>query len=286
MFGSNVILVGHSNGGIVARMRGGDQALAGVLTWASPNAGVPLVNNFPWLVGYAGVTVSDATNVIIALSAYYLGADALNALDDPIDWVIQNVFNAVGGVADYLGYWYAPVLNDMAAGSSFQGVLNSGSHISEEQSNVGTIVSASFTPDYWYYGGMMTLLSYSNAIVTTDFVYGLAAGCYQWAFDLDNNADPNMDDDQWFALLDAEDALNWLGDDLAGFDAAWCSAVTGYNVTGPGDCPANDEVVPQWSSDLSWTVARHFPGTGNVHNRVAGDYLDLQNVLQNNFGVP
>jgi hypothetical protein len=64
---SSTVLVGHSAGGIVARLHGQSQALAGIVTLGTPNFGAPLEETFPVFCEYLGGSAFDGLELLSSL---------------------------------------------------------------------------------------------------------------------------------------------------------------------------------------------------------------------------
>jgi len=159
-FARRMPFVAHSNGGLVTReYRRGDGRVRHAVTVGTPHFGAPLANN--WL---SGTTISISQFILDRLLdpvRYY----SLNDIEAPsvIDWAywvsypliwLVNVIDAllcpVAGfclVLEAGTYVAAPVVYDLAVGSTATQMLNSSSNLTQEEATVAQRVGIrTFTP--------------------------------------------------------------------------------------------------------------------------------------------
>lgn len=150
--GSNTILIGHSNGGIVARYASQQQSLLGTATIAAPNHGVPLITNedelldfFAEMVYDVGVTAAD----FLVGDNYWLYDNTLAAL-----WTAVSAAEFyVGEIIDNFVYSSTVTAQDVVDSGFLDDTLNASGRVTTELANAGTSIAVVVTADNYYDGG-------------------------------------------------------------------------------------------------------------------------------------
>ncbi len=157
---ANMVLVGHSNGGLVARQLSTKRPVGGIVTLGSPHLGAPLARNIQ------GVTSSYLfTGDKLSVLLFMVGATSNNrftgiwnspgvawvragisGLGAALWWTIGSIENSIGPVVT------APVLTDMKPGSAVLNALNSGGNLARESVTVPGRVGLVFVARDWWIG--------------------------------------------------------------------------------------------------------------------------------------
>lgn len=275
----SAVLVGHSAGGIVARLRGQSQALAGIITLGTPNYGAPLEETFPVFCDYLGETTFDG----LMLGFSFNGSTDQWIVDDiepDFDWAVGLLGSACDDIVEGLGIpGSATNQAQLPPDAAFMGdTLNSTSNVSAEESNVASEASVVVTTDNFIDAGPFKAMSPDGAGESWGHLIQYAGeameslGTYIEVWD-----DPDCDNQHECDI--AEQLVN-LGTDFLYIDDAWCQSVEGTLYF----CNGNDETVPTWSQDLE----RGFfvPLTGPVHTREAQNGATLLPAAFDDIGIP
>ena len=250
---ANTIVVGHSNGGLVARQLSTKRALGGIITLGSPHLGAPLARNIQ------GVTQQYlATGQKLSLLLYMLGATggtnrftgiwfspalaparaAMTALSLALSYTVGTIQASVGPLVT------APVLADMTPGSATLTALNSAGNLARESVAVPRRVGLVFAAREWWVGAPLVAGApgyqyWAQGAVHTAVGVLSAIEAY---FSV-----PNFLPTDAVALSIRLQARSLISD-LVVFNANWCGATTGHL-----DCSVStDGVVP--------TPSQYFPG--------------------------
>jgi pimeloyl-ACP methyl ester carboxylesterase len=259
-------LVGHSNGGIVARVKAQTAPVDAVVTYGSPNYGAPLEETFPLMTTYLSRTTFD---ILLTFETQAPSFDwVLDDLADDEAWAVPLLAGAMDVVVDALGYLGGEVSNEMGPNSQFMSQeLNSQAHIQAETANTRTETSVVFITDDYFNNGFYKLLSPSNGNtvgnVMDEFEVAMAADAAYIVL----NADPEDVQAQTLA-----DRLLTAADDLNNLDWAWCVTLSQSLL-----CEENDEVLPGDRQDLARgviaTVVRNSPVVHTTETDDAGGVL-------------
>jgi len=281
--GSNYILIGHSQGGLVSRSaaqqyqtaNNNQSTVAGVVTLDSPNTGAPLaVTGGPTILGgleFLGAWLWDVTGCGSAYDNFVCYMAALIFFGGPV----------VGDV------WYStnPDIQDLIPGSTFLNQLNS---YAESFKRTGVV---SYTPLRW---DEMRILDNALFLGTagcypetgcgerdiaaiTNGVYNEVVGLFIFCI-FEEIFDPN-NSDYW-----AAEALYFL-EILVGMDAVdgfWNVIVSGLS--------SSDGIVPTSSQNYPSSTAAQYPiyGADSHTGATTSTYVHttLDQVLQQQFQVP
>jgi pimeloyl-ACP methyl ester carboxylesterase len=271
-------LVGHSAGGVVARMVGGAQTLQGIMTVGTPNAGAPMRDNAAYPFGLAVTAYNDAVNV----AAVFF--DCESAEDDTALWAeiatgvgygLDYMYGAANEVENYIGQFY-PVFDEIGSSSTFMESTLPGAG---ESSHVSARIGMTFIADDYYDGAAWQLLDPAYSGDITDLVNGsgaLAIDLGYYLLGLPAYGDTDIE----VAHEYEADALFSLGDDLEAWDQVWCGSLAG----GGYDCLPNDLLVPEWSQEY-YGMTVYLPYTGVNHPDEPYQYTTVSSALHNYFGI-
>ncbi len=250
---ANTVVVGHSNGGIVARQLSTKRALGGIVSIGSPHLGAPLARNIQ-----SATTHYLFTAQRLGLLLYMLGAThgtnqftgvwyspglapvraAVAALGVALNYTTGSIEASVGPIVT------APVLADMVPGSPALNALNSAGNLARERVSVPHRVGLVYAARDWWVGapfvaGAPHLQYWGNATVNT--AIGVL-GYIEAYFSSTNFLPTDM------VAITIRNQARSLISDLLIYNAVWCGATTGRY-----DCAiSTDGVVP--------TESQYFPG--------------------------
>jgi pimeloyl-ACP methyl ester carboxylesterase len=249
---ANMVLVGHSNGGLVARQLSTKRPVGGIVTLGSPHRGAPLARHIQ------GVTSSylftgDKLSVLLFMvgatgSNRFTGIwnspgaawvrSAISGLGAALWWTIGSIENSIGPVVT------APVLTDMKPGSTALNALNSSGNLSRESVTVPGRVGLVFVARDWWIGAPFVAgaphLQYSGDQAIRYGIHALSAVAGYFGPPNFLPTDPYANS----IRLQAQ----WIISDLLEYNSRWCFATTER-----ADCTVStDGVVP--------TDSQFFPG--------------------------
>lgn len=278
------ILVGHSNGGVVSRLVGGNQVLGGIMTFATPNQGAPLVDYAFYGADYASDLILSVVEFEFTIEDYLDGPDSDTAAGllaaDAIasEWANQTqVF--LDQLLEYL-YGSANVITQMSPGSTF---MSSTLPAAGEAANVATRDALTYTTDDYFLGGVWKLFAGTDTATAnweTSTVYEVAGDLDELALEMYMMPEYN-DPELRLEYYDLADGMSGIAYYFENLDGEYCYIVNG------GTCFPSDEVVPVWSqaysqSGLNVTNA-HGPYAHLVQPSTSASIIGAE--LQNVFGV-
>ena len=253
---SSTILVGHSNGGVVAREWSKLHGVSGVVTVGTPHGGAPLIGNLPFWGRYLVDTLTSLASGIGGLDdlswrlggGYYSLRDRAAMVAGPTSMFADLGWFVIGRLGLDAGSWVVPVTAQMRPGSDYlRSQLNSPGNLSREAgaipTRIGVVSSASNYAGPWRAAGI------SNPEDVTHDIRMVAAILLSISNDTLFYSDAGNT-----RAWDAADALLDASLRLFNMDAAWCYAVS--NVGAMPECLPNDNVVPTWS--------QAYPGGVNI----------------------
>lgn len=283
---ANMVMVGHSNGGLVSRTLNTMRPLGGIVTLGSPHGGALLaerLNDVTYFYLRAGdklgmllymLGAQNGTNQYTGLW-FSPGMAPVRAAVAALGVVLQGVVAEVGNrIAPILA---TPVLQDMRPGSAALSALNSGSNLARESATVPKRVGMVFVARDWG-------IAAPFVAAKPEWQYDAAQRLREAVFVLSRIRDyfsyPN------FAPWDAVAATirlqaNELISDALRFDSMWCWATS----NDPSCSISTDGVVP--------TPSQFFPGDahnygyyGPAHVREKDEAADqLEGVLVKDIGL-
>lgn len=249
----NTVVVGHSNGGLVARQLSTKRALGGIVTLGSPHRGAPLAANIRG-VAQRYLAMGDKLNALL----FMLGAGTstnqftgtwfspgLAPVRASVATLGAVLWNAFANIQQSIGpVVTAPVLADMTPGSAILGALNGPGNLARESASIPRRVGLVYAAREWWIGapfvaGAPHLQYWGHEGVKGGIaVLSLIEGYFGY---------PNFMPYDPVALT-IRNQIRSLVTDLLSFNAIWCSATSGR-----ADCSiSTDGVVP--------TESQYFPG--------------------------
>jgi pimeloyl-ACP methyl ester carboxylesterase len=283
---ANTVVVGHSNGGVVARQLSTKRALGGLVSLGSPHLGAPLAQNIQWAAFHYLRTGQELGHLLVLLGASN-GTNRFSGLwfSPGLTWLRVTV--ALTGavlqatVADTaLAIWplvTAPVLTDMQPGSAALATLNSGGNLARESGAVPRRVGMVFTARDWWLGAPFVASAPEKQYWGHAGIVGGIQGLefIRAYFDYPNFApwDP--------VALTIRNQASLVISQLLAYNSTWCIATT-YD---PSCSMSTDGVVP--------TPSQYFPGNaanvgfyGPAHLRQKDAAADaLHDVLVQRIGL-
>lgn len=249
---ANTLLVGHSNGGLVARQLSTKRPVGGIVTLGSPHLGAPLARNIRGVTSHY-LSTGDKISVLL----FMVGAtgnnrftgiwnspgvawirSAISGLGAALWWTIGSISNSIGPVVT------APVLSDMTPGSAALSALNSPGNLARESVTVPGRVGLVFVARDWWIGAPFVAgaphLQYSGDQAIRHGIQALSviAGYF---------GPPNFLPTDPFANSIRMQAQSIISDLLV-YNSRWCAATTDR-----ADCSmSTDGVVP--------TPSQFYPG--------------------------
>ncbi len=278
---STTVVVGHSNGGIVAREWSRLHAVSGIVTLGSPNGGAPIVPHLPdWIAFNYGTSV--------LVSAVY------SAFAVPTDWsgVIYAVASqlqatqglsstAVAYLAAKLGLRLGvPIATDMTPGSPYLRDLNSSGNLSREASHIPNRVGITSIAHNFFDAGWARAVLPDQADDIAVGQHLTEAALYGWAAKIMLNSE--FDD---FASLDQANSLLNLAAHIHAIDPTYCVLISRMDYSG---CLANDGLLSfetqAYPNAVNVTIGLDNNGPAHIQETSRSDAVLFQ-VFQNYMHV-
>jgi pimeloyl-ACP methyl ester carboxylesterase len=239
-------VVGHSNGGVVAREWSKTRPMKGLLTLSSPNQGAPIANNAVAWGMYNASIVAGIVNVQASFANPNEGSYWIySVIQGALAFAADTVSTSIAALATTGFDIYAPVFSQDKVGSSYMQSLNSPGNLARETAAVPNRVSiATYVPDYNLGGAFRAILP-DHADYFRFALWAAVGTLDVWAGNIAASGDPR----------DLERAQRMLAASLllSLHENMWCQAVsdpTPNAVTFGGACYANDTFIPTWSHVL------------------------------------
>ncbi len=276
------VVVGHSNGGVVAREWSKTRAMKGLLTLSSPNQGAPIANNSIAWGMYNASIIAGLLNLQSSFSnpsegSYWIYSVIQGALAFASDTVSMSVAAMASTGFDL----YAPVFGQDKVGSSYMQALNSPANLARETSAIPNRVSiATYVPDY-NLGGVVRAISPDNAGYFRAALWAAVGTLDVWAGTIASSGNPR-DLERSGRMLTASFLLSL-------HEGMWCQAVsdpTPYAVTLGGACYPNDTFIPMWSHVLPGSLVVPKPNMPAHVQQTQQMIPVLYEVLTTHMGVP
>ena len=261
----NSIVLGHSNGGLVAREMARTNWPKGIITIGTPHSGARIVPAAPAGRAFAqsashalGDLVTAALEyVFYGQSAqwhdwlwYWAAREASNAL--LYDWVPQTLAEAVDNIVGQ------PSVQDVTPASAFMQSLNNDPSGIVDQNVPARVGVRVYTNNSYEGGPLRLLLSPDDANRTA--ALASAAGFWlkvngdelYWDTINGNFPDPNV----FYARAHLGWAAMWFGSFLTDYDLFWCSMIHNGDRCGPSDAfiPLGDQRYT-WAADFDSPIA-------------------------------
>ncbi len=291
--GSDAILLGHSNGGLIGRLANvptyENRSWGGLVTVGSPHGGVPLMASI--LDGDVGLWLSGVLEDVGDAVNYYVSVLTNQDSDDPAALYIaiadrDGVVNLAGDAFSAMGtLWLAssnPVSADMAPGSNtLANVLNAQSNLSREASaipiRVGITSTLSSNTGVMWKGLLGE--NWHTAQNTADVLEAAFWAAYTAAAFYENDEDPGYQ----AAINGGADRWELAAVDLDGLNQDYCFFL------GVGEqCGASDGIVPTTAQVYPGaTVSKSISGPSHTEETRSSELdAELQNDFDNVFVIP
>jgi pimeloyl-ACP methyl ester carboxylesterase len=239
--GHDVVAIGHSNGGLVARQWSLNRPVSALVTIGTPHRGAPIVPNLP-SYSRLNFTVLGSISDVYRLfgSACCNWQSLLTAYSLWWNLAYDLTSSSLLEIGASLGVTVAqPVIPEMVPGSTYLQGINSTANLVRETVAVPTRVGIVSTARNFYWGGVLRAafpdhgdeVAYWRDVARVGMDY---AASYLLA---------HADYGDWIAF-EIADGLLTASYFLGAMDEWWCQAVS---VTGFGQCWMNDTLVPEWS---------------------------------------
>ena len=261
---ANTIVVGHSNGGLVARQLSTKRALGGIVTVGSPHLGAPLAGN---VQGARQFYVGAGEKLGVLL--FMLGANGTNRYSGiynspamaPLRLTLATLGSALTAAVGLIDARIAPVLStpvlaDMTPRSAALTALNSAGNLAREAAAVPRRVGLVYAAREWWVGapfvGAAPQYQYSGdrAVKNGVQVLGLIEAYFTY---------PNVA--PWDAAASTlRQQARSLINDLALFNATWCGATTGdfsCSISTDGIVPTESQYFPGSATNIGRYGAPH-----------------------------
>jgi hypothetical protein len=240
----NVIAVGHSNGGVIARQWNRTRDVGSLITLASPNQGAPFVDHlFEWFT-FLDDVLNRIANVSAAFSVtshdvwWWLPDRWLDSFNFATD-----VWNTAGNGIFSLGFDYKlPVMPEMRVFSSYMKNLNSQANRDREASSITNRVALLNVAHDFDLGGPFRIVApdnyigWHNTIVFTGVGLDVLAGYIRIAADVQDQA-----------AFDLADQVSSVAEWFLQFEDIWCLTVSDPSPYPLARCYEHDGIVPAWS---------------------------------------
>jgi hypothetical protein len=270
---ADLVAVGHSNGGVVARQWVKSRDAGALVTLGSPNQGAPIVNHLYDWFRFLDDILLRITNVNFVFA---------NRVDQDVWWWLPahwlprfgaavDVWNIAGKGVLNLGFDLRfPVMPEMRVWSPFMDNLNSPSNLNSEAVRAprrAAIVSAA--KDF-NHGGPFRVLAPGNYNDWRIGIFAAGLGLDGLASLIRLQAD--FDD---LAAFDLADQISLVAEWFLEFEEVWCRTVSDPAPYQAGRCYEHDGIVPVWSQVYDYPrVPLVVMGDGPIHTREISDSGD------------
>jgi pimeloyl-ACP methyl ester carboxylesterase len=240
----DVIAVGHSNGGVIARQWSRNRSVGGIITLASPNQGAPFVDHiFEWFT-----FLDDVLNRMANVSA------AFSVTSHDVWWWVPDrwldsfkfatdVWNTAGNGLFSLGFDYRlPVMPEMRVFSSYMTNLNSQATRDSEASRVTNRVTLLNVARDFDLGGPFRVVAPGNYVAWHNTIVIAGIGLDALAQYIRITAEVQ---DQ--SAFDLADQISSVAEWFLQFEEVWCLTVSDPSPYSLGSCYEHDGIVPAWS---------------------------------------
>ena len=237
---SDTLLVGHSNGGLLAREFSRVHQADGIVTIGTPHRGAPVIPHFYQWANFQSATEPLLNRVLGAFSQWNDWAWIYWYIEQSMDWVsnfsIWSVFNLAATLGVDVGL---PVANDMVPASPYLLALNSGGNLEREASQIPNRVGIVSVAHNFYYAGPARAIAPDDADEIATLMYGAAYGMLYWSGYLFTQASPTD-----VAATDQSLSMLGLAGQILSVDPFYCQLVSRMDMS---ECHANDGLVPDES---------------------------------------
>jgi pimeloyl-ACP methyl ester carboxylesterase len=241
---ANVVAVGHSNGGVIARQWSRNRSVGGIITLAAPNQGAPFVDHlFEWFT-----FLDDVLNRMANVSA------AFSVTSHDVWWWVPDrwldsfkfatdVWNTAGNGLFSLGFDYRlPVIPEMRVFASYMTNLNSQATRDSEASRVPNRMALLNVARDFDLGGPFRVVAPDNYVGWHNTIVIAGIGLDALAQYIRITAEVQ---DQ--SAFDLADQISSVAEWFLQFEQVWCLTVSDPSPYSLGSCYEHDGIVPAWS---------------------------------------
>jgi len=239
----DVVTVGHSNGGIVARQLARNRDVGALITIGTPNQGAPVVDHiFEWIAFLDDLLgrISNVNAVYQRMSVDWWWLPSL--------WIGHfnsafSIMQTAGNGLLTLGFDYTlPVVSEMWTGSSYMKGLNSQGNRDHEAAEVAQRVAIVNVAHDFDLGGPFRVITPNdyvlahNAIVIAGVTLEGLSGIIRTLADVRD-----------IDAFDLADQVSFVAEWLLQFEEVWCRVVSDPSPLPLARCVEHDGIVPAWS---------------------------------------
>lgn len=288
-----VVLIAHSQGGLISREASKRMAVQGIITVGTPHYAAPIALHEPDIRWLANETTADWYAIADAWNArwnyemmnYDLGNfDAFNTVEY---WMMRNALAikgftdlALGGLIDQFMH-RQPSLQDVGGATGFISQLNDPANIAREASAIPVRVGiVSAAQDFPEYAGPFALTMSPFEAVNT--MHSLEVwGWYEIEYGYEALVTSSWYDEMfWYDMLAGSAAID-MGTNAVTLPGTWCGWIDGCGGdAGDFIVPTTRQVYP--GGDLD------FMGNGPIHTRETNDGFvaaRIRNILSSRLGI-
>jgi pimeloyl-ACP methyl ester carboxylesterase len=178
---SSTVVVGHSNGGVVAREWSRLHRLGGIVTIGTPHHGTPIIEHLlAWRTFHQDTPrrLDEVVSAFLARSdfwwVYWFVEEPLRWVSDFSIWSVVNLIVALGA------HQSLPVGIEMMPGSTYLRQLNSGSNLYREAVEIPNRVGIASIAHNFYFAGPARAIAPDQADAIAAALYGAAFGFLFW----------------------------------------------------------------------------------------------------------
>jgi pimeloyl-ACP methyl ester carboxylesterase len=233
---ASTIVVGHSNGGIVAREWSRVHPVSGIVTLGSPHGGAPII---PHLQDWLAFNYGTSTLVSAVYSAFTVST-GWSGVIYAVAGELQNIQFLSSEAVTYLIARFGlraglPIATDMTPGSPYFRDLNSPANLSREASQIPSRVGITSIAHNFYDAGWARAVAPDAADGIAVAQHTAEAALYGWAAKIMLNSE--FDD---FASLDQANSLLQLAAHIHAIDPTYCALISRMDYSA---CLANDGLL-------------------------------------------
>lgn len=289
---SSTVLLGHSNGGVIAREVSRNRDVGAVVTLGAPNAGAPLAGRINTWLGFNYQAFFTLANISATFNDpswdwFGHGPDVMS-----IYFQVINALNWSGFLPSYFAYEVLgrigfslgfPVVQDMAPWSGYFVSRNSPGDLSDEAGRTPTRIGIVVTANNYFVAGPARAATPGSADAIATAMYTGAASLDIAAALIYAFTDPND-----YTRRELANHLLTYSSWILAVDPTWCFLVSYAPEVGVHSvCSQNDGLVPFWSQRLPGHGAIEIHRNGPAHTQQTSDGYDfIYDALANYVHIP
>jgi pimeloyl-ACP methyl ester carboxylesterase len=290
----NTILVGHSEGGLVARARASTLpgGIVGLVTLGTPNLGANMADNHTQFLAHLGATLWGAFDVSGEIWA--LDPPWYMTLLDDVYYYLDLILGALSWLPSAIEHVVPliPVFSDVSPTSGFITNLNDPFNTSESI-NAPTRVSLAYeAPRYWDSPAWRLATREVDGYSIGAGVRIMSSYSYMVSFEaadewMNMDYEGDLDGNRYWALRDLSFDAYFYANNLEYLDEEWCADVTmrisDYWSGAPLRCESNDLFIN--TADQFAPNATPLVGAASIHTQETDQAADISYALTRLFGV-